>query len=49
MRRLSLPRGIERLDVDDHHVDAGIGREAFQIVELFGVVDEGPSPLAVGL
>jgi hypothetical protein len=40
MRRLSLPRGVERLHVDDHHVDAGVGREALQVVQLLGVVDE---------
>ena len=30
-----LTAGVEGLDVDHHDVDAGTGREAFEIVELF--------------
>ena len=44
-----LSRGIERLDIDDHDVDTRIGREAFQMVQLPGVVGKEAGLLAIAL
>jgi len=44
-----LAGGIERLHVDHHHVDTGVRREALQMVQLLGVVDEEARLLLVGL
>ena len=44
-----LAAGIERLHVDDHHVDSGIRRKALQIVKLLRVIDEVAGLLAVAL
>ena len=44
-----LARRIEGLDVDDHHIDPGIGREVFQLVQLAGIIGEEACLLAVGL
>lgn len=44
-----LSRGIERLDIDDHDVDARIGREAFQMGQLLGVVGKEADLFAVAL
>ena len=38
---------VERLDVDHHHVDAGVRGKALQLVQALGVVDEEPRLLAV--
>ncbi|NDY73055.1 hypothetical protein [Desulfobacter hydrogenophilus] len=32
--------GIKRLNIDDHHVDPGIRRKAFKVMELLGVVNK---------
>ncbi len=42
-----LSAGVERLDIDDHDVDVGVGRKLLQMVELLGVVDEVPHAAAV--
>ena len=42
-----LATGVERLHVDDHHVDPGVRGKALQIVELLRVVDEVAGALAV--
>ena len=38
---------IERLHVDDHHIDAGVRGKALQIMELLRVIDEVTDALAV--
>ena len=45
----AFARCIECLDVDHHHIDTGIRRKTFQLVQLLRVVDEEPCSLAVGL
>ncbi len=44
-----LTRGIEGLDIDDHDVDARIGGEAFQTVQLPGVVGKEAGLFTVAL
>ena len=41
------PACVERLDIDHHHVNAGVGRKALQLVQALGIVDEEPCLLAV--
>ena len=44
-----LPGGVERLNVDDHHIDARVRGKALKMRQVRGIIDEKPGFLPVAL